>query len=160
MPSSCLLRRSERDQDGHADRPSPGSQILHNNIMFFTSKITRDETIDHDTTAATIHLAQWRNDSTFSPVALKPLVTAWFLYIKAPVSKTCDSLSWRKIHSRVGGTFPVLILVISRLCRLACYYVLVYGVIRCHYPCIGNLNIMCRSQKIPGVGCQETPLDR
>jgi hypothetical protein len=94
---------------------------------------------------------------TLSQVVIYQLVTIACLYIKAPVLKTCECFSWRNKHSRVCVTFPILILAISRLCRLVCYSNLTYGVIRCHYHCICSLNIRCRSQQIPGVGSRETP---
>jgi hypothetical protein len=49
-PSTIPMNNNKIEK--HADRPSPGFQIPH-----------KETTIDHDTQAATIHIAQWRNDS-------------------------------------------------------------------------------------------------
>jgi hypothetical protein len=61
-----------------------------------------------------------------------------------------NDILWRKMHYRVGGTFPALIFARLYLCRR----------VRENYPYLDIRNTMSRSKTIPGIGCRETPLDR
>jgi hypothetical protein len=79
--------------------------------------------------------------------------------MKASESNTEVSLSWRKMHSRVGVTFPALILARLHLCRLVCYSDLSHVVLRPHYPCVDMETTLDHSEKITGAGCRETSLD-
>jgi hypothetical protein len=75
--------------------------------------------------------------------------------MKASESNTEVSFSWSKMHSRVGVTFPALILARLHLCRLVCYSDLSHVVLRPHYPCADMETTLDHFEKILGAGCRE-----
>jgi hypothetical protein len=141
-------------QRRHADRPSPGDRIRHIRFMLHTSQHKRKTTM---TQAATIHLAQWRNDSLSLKLFRNHLsrykfYTSWYqTQRQARLSRgeRCILVSVARSDSRDIASLSTRLLF--RLSH--------NGTLRCHYPCLDIGNIMCRSQTIPRVGCRETSLD-
>jgi hypothetical protein len=98
--------------------------------------------------AATIHLAQWRNDSNSLKLFLNNLERHHFY--------TSGRQFQRQF--RVSVTFPALIFARLHLCRRFGYSGLSHALLRFRDPCRDILNKICRSQKIPGLGCREKTL--